>query len=163
MANDDRSSVTSGIQFNSFKMDKIDFSVTQELGVLAQKDHSNCEPLFEFAFRDALKFHGNENDSYVTGLQIKLVIKNKNNGKEIAHGLFIITGYFSSLGKFSKEIEEKIVKYQCPTILFPYIRAAISFTLSSAGFSTIVLPVINVNAAAQGANIRIVESELSSQ
>lgn len=94
MAGDDRSSVTSGIQFISFKMDRIDFSVTQELGVLAQRDHSNCEPVFEFAFRDALKFHGNDTDSYVTGLQVKLTIKNKSDGKEIAHGLFVITGFF---------------------------------------------------------------------
>ncbi len=162
MADDDRSSVTSGIQFISFKMDRIDFSVTQELGILVQSDHSNCEPVFEFAFRDAIKFHGNETDSYVTGLQVKLVIKNNSDGKEIAHGVFVITGFFTSLGKFSKETEESIVKYQCPTILFPYIRAAISFTLSSAGFSTIVLPVINVNAAAKGANIKIVEPEATS-
>lgn len=70
----------------------------------------------------------------------------------------LLQDFFSSLGKFTKDVEEKIIKYQCPTILFPYIRAAISFTLSSAGFSTIVLPVINVNAAAKGANIKIVES-----
>lgn len=162
MADDNRSSITSGIQFISFKMDKIDFSVTPELGVLTQRDHSDCEPTFEFAFRDAFKFHGNEADSYVTGIQVKLTIKNKNDGKEIARGLFVITGFFTSLGKFSKEVEESIVKYQCPTILFPYIRASISFTLSSAGFSTIVLPVINVSAAAKNANIKIIEHELNS-
>ena len=157
MANDDRSSVAAGIQFISYKMDRIDFSVTQELGVLSQKDHSDCEPSFEFSFRDAFKFPGDETDSYVTGLQVKIVIKNKNNDKEIAKGVFVITGLFTSLGQLTKDIEEEIVKYQCPTILFPYIRASISFTLASAGFSTIVLPIVNVNAAAREANIKIID------
>ena len=157
MGNDNRSGVTSGIQFISYKLDKIDFSVTPELGILVQKDYSDCEPVFEFAFRDAFKFKGDGEDSYVTGIQIKLEIKNKNDGKVVANGLFVITGFFTSLGEFTKEIEQKIIKYQCPTILFPYIRASISFTLSAAGFSTIVLPIINVNAAAQNADIKIIE------
>ncbi len=159
MADNDRSSVTSSVQFISYKMDKIDFSVKQELGVLTQREHSDCEPYFEFGFRDAFKFPGKEVDSYVTGLQVKLTIKNKSNEKEIAQGLFVITGFFTSLGKFTKEIEEKIVKYQCPAILFPFIRASISFTLSAAGFSTIVLPIVNVNAAAQNVNIKIIEQK----
>ena len=96
MAGDDRSSVTSGIQFISFKMDRIDFSVTQELGVLAQRDHSNCEPVFEFAFRDALKFHGNDTDSYVTGLQVKLTIKNKSDGILRKISIICLTVWHSS-------------------------------------------------------------------
>lgn len=156
MAND-TGSIKSGIQFVSFKMDKIDFEVVQNLGVLSKRDHSDCEIAFDFGFRDALKFKKENHDDYVTGVQIQLSIKSKTNNQDIAHGTFVITGLFSSIGTLDKTYEEKIVKYQCPAILFPYIRAAISFTLSSAGFSTIVMPIVNVNAAAQDIDIKIIE------
>lgn len=152
----DNSSVTSGIQFESFKMDKIDFSVTPELGVLASVNHSDCDISFSIGFRNAFKYNIENKVTYVTGLKIDVKIENKEK-KELAKGTFIINGLFTSIGTLEKSVEEKIIKYQCPTILFPYIRASISFTLSSAGFSTLVMPLVNVNSAAKEANIEIIE------
>lgn len=56
-----------------------------------------------------------------------------------------------------KETEERLIKYQAPAILMPYLRAAMSFIVTSAGFSTIIFPLVNINAAARSCNIKIID------
>lgn len=145
----------SGIQFESYKLDDILFQLVPEVNILAKKQYSNCEIKYQFAFRNALRLKEDIKISYVTGLKIDLTVFDKDLNKQIASGSFVITGLFSSTGEFSKEIEEKLIKYQAPTILFPYIRSSISLILATAGFSTIILPLINVAEAAKSLNLKI--------
>jgi preprotein translocase subunit SecB len=60
-----------------------------------------------------------------------------------------IVGQFQADGELSKEIEENIVKYQAPTILFPYLRGAITTFLATAGFGTVLIPLVNMNKTAE--------------
>lgn len=149
------SSINSGIQFESYKIDNISFSLVPEVSILLKKVHSNCEVQYQFSFRNALRVKEASKVSYITGLKIDLLIHDKDLNRQIATGSFVITGFFSSTGEFSKETEEKLIKVQAPTILFPYIRASISLILSTAGFSTVILPLINVAKAASSLNLKI--------
>lgn len=153
-------SIKANVQFLSFKMDKIEFSATQTLEALATQDLSDFETGYSFAFRNALRFVGQPQVLYVTGIQVGVIVKSKKSGQELGKGSFIITGLFSSDGVMDKNLEEKIIKYQCPAILLPYLRATISTVLSNAGFGTTPMPLINVNEAAKSANVTIEERQL---
>ncbi len=153
-------SIKANVQFVSFKMDKIEFSATQTLEALATQDLSDFETEYSFAFRNALRFIGQPQILYVTGLQVGVTVKSKKSGNEMGKGSFIITGLFSSDGVMDKKLEEKIIKYQCPAILLPYLRATIATVLSNAGFGTTPMPLINVNEAAKSANVTIEERQL---
>lgn len=154
------SSIKSGIQFESYKIDNISFNLVPEVAVLVKKVYANCEVKYQFSFRDALRFKEASKVSYVTGLKIDLIIYDKDENKQIATGSFVITGFFSSTGEFSKETEDNLIKFQAPTILFPYIRASISLILSTAGFSTVFLPLINVAEMAKSLNLKIEDASV---
>lgn len=157
------SSIRSGIQFDSYKIDKVVFELVPETGVLAKKNHSDCEVKYQFGFRDALRFKKGDLVSYVTGLRVMLSIFDKEMGKDIASGEFIITGLFSSTGELNKDVEETLIKVQAPTILFPYVRSAITMTLTTAGFSTIILPLVNVAAIAKTLSIKIDNADMKAE
>lgn len=152
------SGVKASMQLETYKIDHMEFNVKETLGILASNSHVDCEVNFKFAFRDVYKYKIEEKETYVTGLKIDLTIVSKQNPNQlVATGSFVITGLFYITNKIDKNIEEKLLKFQAPAILFPYLRAAISFTLTSAGFSTIILPLVNVNAVAQTTDLKIIE------
>lgn len=155
------SSIESGIQFESYKLDNISFQLVPEVSILAKKEHSNCKIEYKFSFRNALRLKNPDKVLYVTGLKIDLSIFDKDLDKQIATGSFVITGLFSSKGEFSKETEENLIKLQAPTILFPYIRASISLILTTAGFSSVILPLINVANTAKALDLKIDEVPIS--
>lgn len=148
------------MQLETYKIDHVEFNVTETLGILASNSHVDCSVNFRFAFRDVYKYNLADKISYVTGLKIDLeIVSKKDINDVIATGTFVITGLFSTTDELEKGVEEKLLKFQAPAILFPYIRAAISFTITSAGFSTIILPLVNVNAAAQTTELKIIEKK----
>lgn len=155
----DNGSVKSHIQLVSYKITKISLDVVQNIGMIAQAQHTNCGCEFEFSFRDASRFHKEDVDNYITGLRINLTVIDKHNKAKIATGEFIITGVFIASKGLGKTTEENLIKYQMPAILLPYLRATIMFVLSSSGFPSIVLPLINVNSLAHNAEIKIKEIE----
>ena len=155
-------SIKSGLRFESYKIDKIDFHVQQTVSVLSSVNHSDCRIRFDLGFRDALRIKENEKTLYITGLQVSLkLMKKEADDKPIAEGNFVITGLFSTTGELDKETEESLVKYQGPAILMPYIRATISYTLAGAGFSPVMMPLINVNAAAADTDIKVIDPNTS--
>ncbi len=151
------SSIKAGIQFESYKLDRIDFSVTPQLAVLASTNQHDCGVDFSFAFRDVFKYKKQESVLYVTGLQVTLKVYDNETKNELAKGVFSITGLFSSAKTLEQETEKKLVKCQAPAILFPYIRASITHILTDAGFSTITMPLVNVNAMANNCEINIIQ------
>lgn len=154
------SGIKSGIQFESYKLDNVSFEMIPEVSILSKKEYSKCEIKYRFAFRNALRLKKNNKTLYITGLKIDLSIFDKELDKDIANGAFVISGIFSSSGELDKDVEEKLIKCQAPTILFPYIRASITTLLSMAGFSTIILPLINVANAAESLDLKIEDIEI---
>ena len=61
-----------------------------------------------------------------------------------------MAGVFKGVGyDIPPDKEERVAKNQIPALLSPYLRAAITATLASAGFGAVVLPLINFNALAE--------------
>jgi len=149
------SSIKAEIQFESYKIDRVDFSVTQEFDVLSSKNHSDCEVKYTFGFRNAQKRQSDNKIAYVTGLQVNIVVTSKKTEKELAKGSFIATGLFSANVGIQSDLEKSLVTCQGPAILFPYVRAAITLTLSTAGFSTMVMPLVNVYEMAKNNPVEI--------
>lgn len=154
-------SIAASIQLVSYKMDRIDFSVTQTIGTLASTDYSDWKVGYSFSFRNALRFIDSPKTLYVTGLQADVSISSKGNGSELAKGTFVITGLFSADGTLDRQVEEKLAKFQGPAILLPYMRSAVSSVLSNAGFGVCPMPLININEAARNANIIIEDRQLN--
>ena len=157
------SSIKSGIQFESYKIDKVSLELVPEVGILTKKNHSDCEIKYQFGFRDAMRFKKGDSVSYVTGLKVMLTIFDKKLNKDIASGEFVITGVFSSTGEVEKNIEETLIKVQAPAILFPYVRSAITMMLTTAGFSTIIMPLVNVAAIAKTLSIKIEDANMKTE
>ena len=157
------SSIKSGIQFESYKIDKVSLELVPEVGILTKKNHSDCEIKYQFGFRDAMRFKKGDSVFYVTGLKVMLTIFDKKLNKDIASGEFVITGVFSSTGELEKNIEETLIKVQAPTILFPYVRSAITMMLTTAGFSTIIMPLVNVAAIAKTLSIKIEDANMKTE
>jgi len=155
----DKSSVESSFQFVSYKIDLIDVKMIQNINVLLKKD-----PILEnnvnlsLGFRNASKFLNEGRTIYIGGLNVKIEIFDKKLTDPILTGVFGIAGVFTTLNEMPAETEESLVKINIPALLFPYLRATITTTLSNAGFGTVLLPLINVYEAAKEANISILEN-----
>jgi len=149
--------IESGFQFDSYKIDKIDFSVEQNINTLHSKI-DEYEPEYSFGFRDAFRYKNiADKVIYVTGLEIRVTIKSRADQHDMATGRFITTGLFYGVGKLSEKQEEMLAKVQGPAILFPYARSIVSQTLYNAGFAVPVMPLINVNELAKKMNVKIID------
>lgn len=155
-------SIKANIQFLSYKMDRVDFSATQNLATLGAQNYADFEAEYRFSFRNALRFVGQPQILYVTGVQSEVRVKSKSTGAEMGKGTFIITGLFSADGILPKQTEENLIKFQGPAILFPYLRANVSNLLSNFGFNCNPMPLINVNEAAKSLNLAVEERQLNS-
>ena len=150
--------VEAGIQLEAYKIDHVAFNVVPNMAVLRQKTHSDCVVAFDLAFRDVQRFFNEQGQYiYITGLKTRVKIDSTSLQKTIAEGEFCITGSFLQQGELDKETEERLIKYQAPAILMPYLRAAMSFIVTSAGFSTIIFPLVNINTAARSCDIKIID------
>lgn len=147
------SGITSTFQFVNYKIDKIDFQLEPMTNnIVCQKQ--NVDVKFSIAFSNALKFEERENKTfYVSRLQAKVDLFN--NKEVLAKGIFSISGIFSTENAFSEEVEQNLIKNQAPAILLPYLRAAITNILASSGFDTVILPLVNIQAAAKTSHIEI--------
>lgn len=151
------SSIKAQFQFESYKIDKINFEVQQTLDVLA--DRSMPEVTFQFSFRDAFRFHRNNKILYVTGIGINFDVIHETSKKQLAKCEMIMTGMFSANGQLEKEAEENLAKCQGPAILLPYARSAITSILTDAGFPTVIMPLVNVYEMAKNVNVKIQDRE----
>lgn len=151
------SGIESGFQFDSYKVEKVDFSTDKTLGTLASKEY-DYEVKYSFAFRDTFKYTNVASKiAYITGISINVTILSKKDNHEMAKGNFILTGLFYGIGTLSPIQEETLAKTQGPAILFPYARAIISQTLYNAGFAIPIMPLFNINEMAKKMDVKVIE------
>lgn len=139
----DNSSIKSGFQFLNYKIDSIKFNTktnSAALGLNTVKPENIKLGLF---IRDANKYIEDKKTFYMGGIEAKVEISD--NGNDLAAGIFGIEGLFAIVDDcFNAEQEEMLVKKQIPSILFSYLRSAITNIFASAGFGSIVFPLINI-------------------
>ncbi|MFI3257974.1 MAG: hypothetical protein R3Y36_06730 [Spirochaetales bacterium] len=116
---DNNSGVRSEFQFDSYKIDKVVFEVNPELGILEAKNHSDSVIDYSLGIRKAYRLIGDKKKKYVVGVELNIKIKNGQEKKEVATGLFSITGIFSADDTLELTTEENLVKCQGPAILLP--------------------------------------------
>ena len=138
--------ITSSFQIISCKVDKIELSMKDNANILQRHDF----PIEGWSFGVALHTpqYAVKEKLYLSGLEVKVIYGDKDDPEvKLEAG---ISGLFKVMGdEFSADTESKIAKIQFPTILFPYVRAAVTNILASAGYGSVVLPLVNINKLAE--------------
>jgi hypothetical protein len=166
--------VISYFKFEGYKIDHIHYNIIPEVNFLLQNNSlTSNEWKINLGFKPPL-FYKNLN-KYIGGLNLVIIYPKPKrpmvtNETEIDNNLEItenvveleigITGIFSvEEGTLTDENIENLVKIQIPTLLFPYVRSAISSIFSNSGFVPMIFPLINVQELAKNAKLTITEIE----
>lgn len=153
-------SVESPFRFLSYKVDEFIFQLADDVDVLFADQINQEDWQFKVGFRQPQYFV--DRKFYVGGFAIDMrvlysVIDKSKKEEETAEEELInlhaaIGGIFQcEEGKLETEIENRLVKNHIPAILMPYLRSTISSFLANAGYGSIILPLININALAEEA------------
>lgn len=138
-------SVISSLQFLSFKIDKMSLEVKNTTEILL-KSYTSQDWRFSIGIRQPTYIVTEK--IYVGGINMTVIAGDESNPEvRLQAG---IAGIFKVIGEdISPDTEEKVAKNQIPAILSSYLRASITGTLASAGFNSVVIPLINFNALAE--------------
>jgi preprotein translocase subunit SecB len=150
-------SVDSQFQFLSYKIDTIQMRMDNKIEILMNNNSISPENInFAIRLRNPGKYNINNVIHYLGGVDIKIdiVLSDKTN---ILTGEFGIMGVFKMVEEPKKNDEERMVKINMPAILMPYLRAAMTNILSSAGFGTVLFPLINMYELAEKSTIQIID------
>jgi preprotein translocase subunit SecB len=142
------SSINSSFKFVNYKIDEFTFSTTKKVNVLADVIVLSSDNVNLSIGINKTSFFKNEG-FYVSGLSAKIdLIKEKEHIATLNIGL---SGLFTvdNSSELSQDIIDSIAKLQFPTIMFPYLRGAVTSFLANAGFGSFIFPLINVAAIAE--------------
>ena len=139
-------SVVSPLAFLSYKIDNVTLETKTTLGVLTKEFSSKDNWKCSVAFRKPMYLE--QENIYIGGMNARFTCGEKDSlDVKIEAG---ISGAFRlEAGILPQETEEKLVKYQLPALLFPYLRATITSLAANAGLGSIIFPVINIHELAK--------------
>ncbi len=152
--------VESPFQFLAYKIDTLELQTTKDLrtllftGVLGP-----AQIKLTLQIRNPSRIKAD--NSYIGGLEVQFSLylsSDQTDANRLAAGKAGVLGFFKVLGEgLDEETEKNLVRVQIPTILFPYLRSAITSITINAGFPGVVIPLINVQELARqaGENIQI--------
>lgn len=136
-------SVNAAFQFVSYKIDLFQFSARQDLSYLGLDALDSEKVNIKISFRPPV--FDKSNALYMGGIEatFSYPFKDEESLFDLQAG---IEGIFQVVDKSQMEpdLEEDMVKYQIPAILFPYLRAAVTGFFASAGLGSFIFPLINV-------------------
>jgi preprotein translocase subunit SecB len=151
-------SVSSVFDFLSYKIDKVEFKMQSKVKYLlnnnfVKPDNANLS----IRLRNTEKYNIEGAIRYVGGLAIRIVITDEEDGSTILEGEFAISGVFAPAGDIEKAEEEKFATINLPALLMPYLRSAMTNTLASAGFGTMLFPLINIYDMAKSVGVKLID------
>lgn len=138
--------IKSDFLFDTYKVDTIHMEMSPLINNLIEADKIPNEN-WEFMVNFRPPRHYAEDNIYVGGLEFSLRLVEDSTAKDATEIVKIdtgIAGIFRATAELPKETEERLVKFQIPTILMPYLRATITSLLASAGYGSVILPLINM-------------------
>ena len=144
----------SEFQFKSYKIDRFNYQMSPYFQLLEVNEPID-QNLWEVQIGLRQPVFSKKQKAYIGGLDIRLRLElpdaqDKEKKLELLKLEAGIAGLFVVIeGKFEKKIEERLVKYQIPALLLPYLRGTITSFLSNAGFASVILPLINIHALAK--------------
>ena len=146
-------SIKSSFQFSSFKVDFLKLDVKKELALLeltGRIDPSLWD--LKIAIRPPTFFKNKK--YYVGGINAALLLypkvmteEEKNTSEALVTMEAGIAGIFNisdDVDRFPPEVEKQLAFTQMPAILLPYLRATMTTLLASAGFGSVIIPLINI-------------------
>ncbi len=157
----DDGSVISQFQFLSFKIDQASFEMMPRVGNVELESIPRDTLDIKLAFRNPQRMR--ENRQYIVGLGLSMESFTEDRSEQIFSLTMGISGLFLGLDLTPDSPEERqFVQYQAPALLFSHIRGAITSFLANAGFSGIIIPLVNVYALARDSET-VIEDLSSSQ
>ena len=139
-------SVKSNFQFYSYNVSKFNFYTDSSV------KHSS-EFHWNFNFKILRPVYSRKQKIYICGVAVR-GSTNKERKEVVSQGALNLEAEI--VGSFkveeqvqSKELEERLVKIQGPSLLLPYLRAAITSYFANAGFGLVILPLINIHKLAE--------------
>lgn len=147
----------SPFQFINYKIDKLRFGTIPSTD-LVRANFFKGNLITEVAMRNPIFFKGE--NTYYGGFDCIISLKNDDEIADENQRIFSIEsgiiGAFNFERRLEDELERNLVLKQIPTILFPYLRAAITSFLANAGFGSILIPLINMHTVAENCkNIKV--------
>ena len=133
--------------FLSYKLDNVKLSILRDIGVLRFEGNYT-----QYGWNQNLNIripvYFAKEKIYVCAVDTILELRPpKVDGKESDKWLTLevgIAGLFSTQDRMEKDLEKKFVAITAPAILFPFLRAACSNILASAGFGSVIIPLVNM-------------------
>jgi preprotein translocase subunit SecB len=152
-------SIAASFDFLSYKIDKIEVKIGNKVGYLLNND-----PIIPEDINLAIKLRNTERFilenglcKYIGGLNTIIDLYEKETKEVMLKGEFGISGVFVPNSTVDKKLEENFVKINLPAILMPYLRASMTNILASAGFGTVLFPLVNIYELAKSQNLPILE------
>lgn len=160
---DDRSSVVADFQMLGYKVDKINFSVQPIVANIQDNDLIDRSRFkLQIRIRNPQRFCDTKGSIvYVGGLDMKIkLLSSSNKRKVIASGNFGIAGSFVKNNKAMPSNQEKyMVLKTIPSVLLGYLRSTITSVFATAGFGSVLIPLLNINAIANDAEPKILNPD----
>jgi len=137
----------STFKFLSYKIDCANLSILRDIGVLQfNGDYSKLEWSQDLNIRIPIFF--SRQKIYVCAVDTILELRpKKEEGKESVKWLTLevgIAGLFSMEDRMEEVLEKRFITITAPAILFPFLRASCSNILASAGFGSVITPLVNM-------------------
>ena len=149
--------IESAFQFLGFKVDRIRFDTVRTLEALSWSGPATPNDVtLQLGIRSPARVPSER--IYLGGMDAKVTVSAPSGeGREILASLELgVAGVFRTVQEsLGEELEQNLVRLQIPAILLPYLRAAITSLLSSAGFPSILFPLVNVQELAKKADLTI--------
>ncbi|KEO84626.1 protein-export chaperone SecB [Tumebacillus flagellatus] len=128
----------SRIRFISYKIDSIHFEINRDYVGEDQEDEN-----LSINLTRSWAVHKENPGDFIVTMLCEINQREEDSDSEMPFSLDI-----SLLGHFvAEQVEpsdlEVFAKYNAPSILYPYLRAAVSQVVTMAGFDPVLLPIVN--------------------
>jgi preprotein translocase subunit SecB len=151
-------SIKASFDFLSYKVDKVNMKLVNQVSYLFTKGPISPEFIeMSIKLRSTEKYLFSDKVHYIGGLEIQIRIKNGAAGETMMEADFGISGIFNTTDPVDAHIEENFAKINLPAILLPYLRAAMTNILSTAGFGTVLFPLVNVYELSKKQNFPLID------
>jgi preprotein translocase subunit SecB len=152
------SSIKASFDFLSYKVDKVNMKLVNQVSHLLNRAPIRPEFIeMSIKLRNTEKYLFGDKVHYIGGLETYIKIKNEAAGNTMMEADFGISGIFNTTDPVDAHVEENFSKFNLPAVLLPYLRATMTNILSTAGFGTVLFPLVNVYELAKKQNLPLID------